>query len=282
MEVEMDDYSLEEMEERPSGCQRVVRVILRLAVILVLGITLGAGIYFGVPRLYRDFIAPIQENQQRLTDLELALEKEKESASRQIAQLGDRLAEVEGRQAMQAEELAAAQASLESLRTLQTEQASELARLDDLAEELAGLSQDYQEIETRLTALESDLTSLEIPAGRIGRQLQLIRVMTLLTRARLSLVQDNLGLAAADIETATQILAETIASGSQVDALTLNPILDRLELALEDVRLSPVIAADELEIAWKLLVEATSTEPQVIEEALPTESATEEEADAAE
>lgn len=282
MESEMEDYGMEEVDDRPSGCQRILRVVLRVLVVLALGIALGAAAYFGIPRLYRDFIAPVQENQQRVAALELALEKEQESAGRQVAQVGERLAEVEGRLAEQAEELAAVQASLEGLRALQAEQAVEIARLDDLEENLAGLSADYEKFAATLTTLEVDLTAVEIPAGRIGRQLQLIRVMTLLTRARISLVQDNLGLAADDIETATQVLAETIASGSQVDALTLNPILDRLELVLEDVRISPVIAADELEIAWKLLVEATSTEPQVIDETLPAEIATEEEVDATE
>jgi len=35
-------------------------------------------------------------------------------------------------------------------------------------------------------------------------------------------------------------------------------IIERLDLALVDVRTSPIVAADELEIAWKLLVEATN------------------------
>ena len=37
----------------------------------------------------------------------------------------------------------------------------------------------------------------------------------------------------------------------------LEQIVERLDLALMDIRTTPIVAADELEIAWKLLVEVT-------------------------
>ncbi|NIS82385.1 MAG: hypothetical protein GTO14_19755 [Anaerolineales bacterium] len=260
MDTDMENYENEDIEQEPTGCQRVSALLLRFLVVITLGVVLGAGAYYGVPRLYRDFIAPTQENQQRIADLETTLTREKETVGKQISQVGDRLADIEGRLAKQGEDLAGVQAVVEGLRNVQLEHADEISGLETMADSLAGLETDFKEMEDRLGELEVSLSELEIPAGRIGQQLQLIRAMTLLARARVSLLQDNLGLAAADIEAASDVLAEMIDAGTEEDSSILSPILTRLELALEDIRVSPVIAADDLEIAWKLLVEATSPE----------------------
>ena len=71
------------------------------------------------------------------------------------------------------------------------------------------------------------------------------------------------------------------ATAEEVEILT--PILKRLELAIDDIQHSPVIAADELEIAWKLLIEATEFTVTIpTPEIQPTETTLEEESDGSE
>jgi predicted alternative tryptophan synthase beta-subunit len=81
--------------------------------------------------------------------------------------------------------------------------------------------------------------------------------MTMITKARLWLIQDNLGQAAEEISAVRELLANSVVDMNVVDE-ELVQIIERLDLALVDVRTSPIVAADELEIAWKLLVEATN------------------------
>jgi len=227
--------------------------------------------------LYRDFIAPVQENQQHIAQIEDDIASAGEMVDTKMAQIGDRLVELEGRLAVQAEDLAALEALVESLRDDQSKQEDEVARLEVLPEGLSDLEVTVLEMAAKLEAIEADLAEIGIPANRLQYQLHLVRVMTLLTRARVSLVQDNLGLASEDIQAASEMISAMVERGTETEIEILTPILNRLEMAYNDIRISPVIAADELEIAWKLLVEATEfSETPVAPEVQPTENAQEE------
>jgi predicted RNase H-like nuclease (RuvC/YqgF family) len=244
-------------EGAATGFYRGIRLIFRFLIVVLFGVVLGAAIYFGVPALYRAVVEPMQVNTQRIDDLELALAEERETARSRAAETGELVVDVEGRLAEQGELLAALQAEVEGLSSKQEEQHDQITRLLRLADQIESLNADLLETDARVADLETVLVEADLPAQRIERHLQLIRVMTLLTRARLWLIQDNLGLAADDVEISRDVLAAMLESATQDEADKLVPIITRLEQALEDLRIAPVIAADDLEIAWKLLTAAT-------------------------
>jgi uncharacterized coiled-coil protein SlyX len=282
-EVE-DEDEYEDVEERePSVFRRFLGFLLRIIVILILGIGLGAGAYYGIPKLYRDFIAPVQENSQRLDQLEQNLASSNEMVETQMDQFEERLVDLEGRLAVQAEDLAALEARVERLRSVQDEHADDVSELALLPDDVSQVELTILGLADRVDELEAELAALGIPAHQLQYQLQLVRTMSLLTRARVSLIHDNLGLASEDISAAVDVLNAMIEQGTPEEIDTLESIVRRLELALDDLRQSPVIAADELEIAWKLLIEATdySVMPTatVTPTLQPTESAPEEDVD---
>ena len=248
---------LEAGERTDSHFSRVMRFLLRFLIVVLLGGVLGVAIYFGVPTLYRSAIEPIQVNTQRIAELEEALNQVQTTSSRQVEQVGERLVEIEGRLAEQGETLAAMEAELKVVQTSLEDQRNRVSQLRIFVDKVEDLTSDMDEMVTRVEALESNLTAVELPAASIGRQLQLIRAMTLLTKARLWLVQDNLGLAAEEIETARNLLDEVIGAEQDGEDEVLEQIVEKLDLALIDIRTTPIVAADELEIAWKLLVEVT-------------------------
>jgi len=247
-------------ERKASLLSRVIRFLLRLLIVVLLGGVFGAAVYFGVPTLYRSAIEPMQVNAQRIAELEQALDQVQTTARRQVEQAGERLVEIEGRLAEQGEALAMMQAELEVVQTSLEGQRDRVSRLRNVVDRVEDLTYDMDKTVARVEMLESTLAEVELPAASIGRQLQLIRAMTLLTKARLWLVQDNLGLAAEEISTARDLLAEVVGAEQDGDDEALGQIVDRLDLALADVRTTPIVAADELEIAWKLLIEATESE----------------------
>jgi chromosome segregation ATPase len=261
MEGNMSDNSEvsepEAGERKVSFFSRVMRFLLRFLIVMLLGGVFGVAIYFGVPTLYRSAIEPMQVNTQRIAELEEALNQVQTTSSRQVEQAGERLVEIEGRLAEQGEALAAMEAELEVVQTSLDDQRDRVSQLRNLVDRVEDLTSDMDEMVTRVETLEATLTSVELPAASIGRQLQLIRAMTLLTKARLWLVQDNLGLAAEEITTARNLLDEVIGAEQDGEDEVLEQIVEKLDLALIDIRTTPIVAADELEIAWKLLVEAT-------------------------
>src|SRR3990170_839990 len=196
---------------------RVARFLLRLLIVLVVGLGLGLAVYFGVPAVYRKYVEPVQANTERLAEVEAALA------------------------ALQWEARAPA---------------DHLEDLNEIPERLEALETDVEDTATALAALEASLADAESPAQSLGRRLEMIRALEALTRARLWLIQDNLGLAADDIEFASEILAQVAEEAPEEEAAALASILDRLELAIGHLPGSAVVASDDLEIAWRQLAEA--------------------------
>lgn len=230
---------------------RAARFLLRLLFVLLAGIGVGLAVYLGVPALYRRYIEPVQVNTDRIVELEDALASYQEELHADQASLSARLAEIEGQLASQAEALAAIQADVATHET----------RLDDvgsLPRRIQALEADVEEATERLGALEADLADAESPTARLERRLEMIRALEALTRARLWLIQDNLGLAAGDIQFALEILIQVADEAPDAEAEALASIIDRLNMTVDDLPGSPVVASDDLEIAWRELADAAA------------------------
>jgi chromosome segregation ATPase len=243
-----------------NGCSRAFWWVIRLLVVIIFGIGVGAGVYYGIPALYRGLIEPTRQNTKRISDLEGALAQEQEVSRKQIEWSDDRLAVVEGKLAQQVEDLATLQAEMATLVEEQADLRAEIGILGRLADQMESLAIEMEETVARVDGVETVLETSGVPAQQLEHRIQLIRAMTILTRARLWLVQDNLGTAADDIEDAKAVLLDAIRDATDEEIEELEPIVRRLDLALDDIRVSPSVAADELEIAWKLLSEA-ATQP---------------------
>jgi hypothetical protein len=240
----------------PSLGRRALRWIFRMLVVIMLGIALGAGIYYGVRSFYRDAIEPLQTLDQRMRDSEAGMFELKEIVREDKKTVTEEMADLRGNLALQAEKLASLAAQVERLELQTEDQDDVLAELVDLRETLDQIDQDQASTEEKLETLEELIEAGELPAERVQSTLQLIRVMNLLTRARLWIEQNNFGLASDDIEASLEILEE-LSTVDESDERLLE-IIDRLTLALETTTTESTLAEEELEIVWKLLIEATA------------------------
>jgi len=142
-------------------------------------------------------------------------------------------------------------------------------RIENLQTELNQMEERVGAIETSIEAhtesiekLETMQVTLQQAAEEqtnnmmviLKREIMLTRAIETLSRARLYLSQSNFGLAKIDVQSARSILAEllTDAPSYQVDAL--NQIIGRLDLALGNLPAFPIIAVDDVDIAWQLLM----------------------------
>jgi len=183
-------------QPQPALLARVSKVLLRLALVVLLGGALGAGAYFGVMLTVRQLVEPTRQN------------------SAQIAALEAQLPQAERRLDEQQESVAELQVQLE-----------------DLTERIEDNSQ----------------------AQELRGELQVTRAMLSLVRARLWLVENNLGLAIAEVERARELL-QSLAAEKPGES-NLQAAIERLDFALIELNTRPLVAADDIEIAWKLLVE---------------------------
>lgn len=237
---------------------KVIRVLLRLIFVVLLGIGLGAAAFYGGPALYRNFVEPVQQNSRRIVELEQELAQLRQEARQQSADQAARMGELEGDLAALQESLAALESRTEALEQDLAAQQETLDRLEALTRRVQALERDLGRTQDAVGELGLTLESRTTPAEVLARRLQLLRAMELVTRARLWLIQDNLGQAAEDVAQARDIVAAVIEGAPEEEAEALQPILDRLDQVLEDVRTAPLVAADDLEVAWELLVQATA------------------------
>ncbi len=225
-------------------------VLLRLAVVLTLGTVIAIGAYFGIPRVYRNLVEPAQFNTTRINALETELDLARNDTSSLREQSGDRLAELEAAVAVQGESLATAQAHLEKALAASVDQNKAMEAVADQIEAMRSALSDLTD------QVDAALSDLGEPEQDLRQDLMISRAMLHLVRARIGLLENNAGLAADEARRARDILVETDPDG---EAKSVQDAIARIDLALEAIQTTPLVAGDDLEIAWKLLVEGEAT-----------------------
>jgi len=229
----------------------------------------------------------LDELRERLVAIETPQAAERarlDAAYAELEQLQEALA---GEQAMQdaflatLEDLQAADAAghadsqAQQLALAELEQALETAQgeLTALQARVADLSAQAETYGLELAAVNQELTGPRSPLV-LQRELQRVVAMQWLTRARLVLVQNNLGLAQVDLLAARRVLvalqADLPLDQGALNATQIAQVIERLDAALANLPAAPVAAADELEGAWQLLVAGLLSEA----EAVPASEAT--------
>jgi len=241
--------------ERNAG-RRIFGLFLRFLFILLLGVGIGVGVYYGVPKLYKDFIQPVQDNTEAVAVLEKNLEQLQTDFHENQANVSTSLTEVEGKAAGQQEQLAGLQARTEGLLTHMDEVQSELEGVQLLLDSQQETEARLEDLGKRLSALEAMLEEEDTPFDQIRMQIELLRVMELVTRARWWLIQDNSGKAVDDLTLAKEILGELNTEFQEDDMIL--AMIERMDQILFEIPLSPVIAADDLEIVWQYLILASA------------------------
>ncbi len=215
----------------------------------------AAAIYFGTPYLYNKFILPVESNTARLSEIESKQATEIEQLTTQIAELKSRLADLETRQTSSALTLAEAQGQITALEATVETHTETLKQLEIMQATLDSLALTSSNHESLLIGENSALAEIQ-------RQVTMSRVIELLSRARLYLYGSNYGLAKIDVQAARDILS-TLQNELPYDQnATLQDVLARLDLALENLPTYPVIAADDVDIAWQLLVDGLPLFPE--------------------
>ena len=260
----------------------LVRLLGRVLLILALVVLLGVGFFYGIPWLYDHYIQPVEENTARLEDFQNDQAQNNQQFTQQVGEMQTRLETLEARSTLDARTVADLQACLEGVQSdLQkqiventTDITTTLTRLEQVGSSLANLGQEINELSATAQGQKTDIQDLtekisqEDPAiAALRRELYIVKAMELVTRSRLLLGQNNYGLARQDVQAARAVLAELESRVLDYQRATLSAMIARLDLVLEDLPGSPVIASDDLEIAWQLLVKGLPGEPP-----LPTAS----------
>lgn len=249
--------------------------ILRLLVILVLAVALGAIFYFGVPNLYRQIIEPIQDNANQLQTLGTLQSQDKNETTQRLESLTARLENLENQSDSNKEALASLESQLSekislqksSLSEMESKLESSITNLDNLQGQLNDLLVSYKDLSKEVNQTTGELETLRsqyevqgTPLVELRDEVRTLKVMELLTRSRLYIFQRNFGLAERDVRAARELVVEIRATAPNFRTETMQAVLTRLDLALENLPNTPNLADDDLEVAWQILAGIQSTE----------------------
>ena len=230
--------------------------------LLILAIIAGivAAVYYGTPYLYKKFILPVETNTSRLGEVENTQAAAIEQLSTQVRNLKTRLDNLETRQTENAQELAELQGQVSALETAMETNTETLKQLDAIQASLDSLTSITTEQEALFNGKNSALSDLQ-------HQIAISRTIELLSRARLYLSQSNFGIAKQDIQVAQNLLIALQDEIPEEKLPALQSVISHLEMALGNLPAYPVVAVDDVDIAWQILVNNLPEQPQ--ETAIP-------------
>lgn len=229
----------------PTFGQRVggfFRFLLRVVSLLILLSLLSLALYLVLPWLYQKFITPVEQNTAQVRELQ--------SQQKQMEQ-----------------EVTELQTRLKTMETAQDGHAGSLqehdTRLGDIETEITARTKSLTELEDMQAKLQSQN---EATTAELDRQINLLKSMELLSRARLSMYQSNFGLAKQDVQIARDLLATVQPDAPAPLGDELDAVVQRLDLTLSNLPNFPVAASDDLDIAWQILLAGLPQETPTLRE----------------
>jgi DNA uptake protein ComE-like DNA-binding protein len=129
------------------------------------------------------------------------------------------------------------------------------ARVDAVEQDIESHAASLKKLEEIQTTLETEITAQNNSVMvALKREVMFTRAIETLARARLYLSQSNFGLAKQDVQSARDLLAALKTDAPKYQLSALDSILARLDLALGNLPAFPVIAANDVDIAWELML----------------------------
>ncbi|RMG99008.1 MAG: hypothetical protein D6706_06295, partial [Chloroflexi bacterium] len=192
--------------------------------------------------------ADVNRLRQELTTLQADLAADMEKQAEMLSTLAENVKTATEVQARLSEE---ADMLRDALLALQTDMNDVNGRIDSVGGEVDALQFALEEINKQVTDLETAVASEQL--AQLDETLTLFRVWELITRARLRLAENNIGLATTDVRVAARSIDALLANMPTEQAEAFQTIQTRLELVLSELPDDPETAARDLESAWDAL-----------------------------
>jgi len=255
--------------EKLSGAiKSIFRFLLRIVIAILFGILLGGGIYFGL--LQREFENANQIQLGQLDEIKEQQNLVNQKTSQRLESIESRLNLLENQNTADREKLSELQTRINELEKTLQDQNISLKQLDELQARISNLDKEIDENQQVISKIQEELQSSDTPIAAMRHDLIILKAMELLTRGRIFLTQNNFGLASQDIQSARNILADLYPQVPDYQQTSIASTIARLDQVLSNLPNYPVLATDDLEIAWQLLVNGLPIEPNIEKSETPS------------
>lgn len=243
-------------DPRSKGWLRFIQTAIRIIITILLAVGLGAGAYYSVvsvlPRIQERFLQPIKDNSLRLDSLERNLENQLTAWEERWDTLAQRIQTLEIKFDDQQSNQGLIQSTLEQFAS---ENQEAQATLQSLQTENQLLNSQVNILQTQVVVNQDHLSYLatqQVPAELIRTEAKMLLLMDLLSRSKQSLLNDNYGLSAQDLQEAQTLLSELLPKLPPFQQEVVQRIIESNNTALDSLPDSPRLAAGALDLSWEL------------------------------
>ena len=259
MTTEIETPTQPKFSERVgSAARRLFAFLFRLLFVLLLAVGIGAGVYFGVPTLYRALVEPVQANSTALSALSGRVENLRASVDESQGAQDERITALETGNDAGRERIAAAESLVADLESAVDDEA---AARELLETGVRALEADAGLAATEIATLNASLTQLASLSGEVAnlnRQIVLLRMRNDLLQARLQINAENLGQARLILQPVSADMIAFVNATDLLPADTRAALAIRLLTAQQLIAPQPAAALDELDSVWAQLDRAVN------------------------
>lgn len=238
-----------------SGASRAGRVLaaaVRIVAVVLIGLLVGGGAYAIAVWTVNQVVTPVQEHSFRLDQLDERTREIRERSRQVEDDLADSASALEGRMAGLGERIEELALELEANQHTIAAQQSQLDELRTLQAQLADLERRVADVESETERLREQQALDRLAWETLQVRVTSMRAMVLVTRADSLIARGELDEAERTIRA---VIEEVLGLPEPADGTepALQPVVERLELALDVLHARPEVAAEDLDAAWALL-----------------------------
>lgn len=234
---------------------RVLGFLLRLIFVLLLAVAIGAGVFYGLPWVYRALVQPVQTHNTQIQDLYNRVEGVRAGTEESQNAQNERLTALETGNDDERLRLDAAEGEIETLRAELAEAVGANAALADevnaLRADLGTLGEANAEVRAAVDGLAPESASTAAEVAGLQLELTLLRLENDLLRARVQVVAENLGEARAIMTTTVTAMTDFLRAPGAFEADTQATLRVRLTAAAALIEAEPAAALGDLESIWR-------------------------------
>ncbi|MCB0076452.1 MAG: hypothetical protein KDD73_03445 [Anaerolineales bacterium] len=256
-----------------------IGALLRWLIVIVLGIALGIGIYWGGQALY----VTVNETMARIDSLEQSVAAEQEAVTNQFAQRDLRFATLEGEMIGQQQRIAQLEPAVGDLTTQVESLTQQAAAAGDAVTELQGsvgtLQSDGQALSQSLDGIDLALFNAEDNIATAQQQVVGLQRTALMVSAQgnllnaIAALQDQNGGTARDYATrARDTLALAVPMMADGSTASIQGVVDQLTELEGQLEADPFAAQPQLESIWRSLDSLILANLPALEVASPAEA----------
>jgi len=234
---------------------RALGFLLRMIFVLLLAIAIGAGVYFGLPWVYRALVQPVQTHNTQIQDLYNRVEGVRAGTEQSQAAQNERLTALETGNDAGRLRIDAAEGELETLRSeLAAAEAarSELAgEVEALHTDLAALGEANAEVRAAVDDLQPATDANAAVVDGLRREIVMLRLENDLLSAQVQIVAENFGEARTVMTGTVAAISEFLRSPGAFTADDQAALRVRLTAARALIETEPASALEDLDSIWR-------------------------------